>query len=244
MQNKNKMIPMLVSMGLCVAALTSGVAYYSAHRIKDNLPKDTAQAKPQAEISSPVTAPQTPTLDVAKQERAQQKESQKQVQPDSDAKTKTETKSQEAPSAERKPAPKTTEVTFCWPVQGEVVLPYSKDKAVYDPTLEQYRTNDTLCIAAPVNTKVAAAADGIVKEIKDDPENGRTVMIEHSNGWRTTYGPLQKEGLPEKDASVTQGQTIGTVDHPTKYRSKLGEHLSFGITKDGQSVDPQTKLEK
>lgn len=241
MQNKNKMIPMLVSMGLCVAALTSGVAYYSAHRIKGNLPKDTAQAKPQVEMSSPVTAPQTPTLDTAKQEREQKLPKENTDQTQSTPKKATEMPKQ---TAEKEPANKQADLTFTWPVQGEIVLPYSADQAVYDPTLEQYRTNDTLCIAAPVGTEIAAAADGVVAEITEDTEKGRTLVLEHSNGWRTTYGPLQKDGLPEKGATVKQGQTIGTVDQPTKYQGKLGEHIAFGITQDGQSVDPQSKLQK
>lgn len=241
-QNKqNKMVPILVSMGLCVAALGAGVTYYSYSHV-------TADNETPIQPVSPVTAAQTPTLDTAKLERQQQQEATKQetAQPDTNntnnSTTKTTQQKKEALTPTTQNTQNTASLTFQWPVQGEIVLPYSVEQAVYDPTLEQYRTNDTLCIAAETGSTVTASANGVVAEVKEDEENGKTLVLEHANGWRTTYGPLTEENLPKTGETVAQGETIGTIAEPTKYQVGLGSHLVFSMQQNGESVDPTTKL--
>lgn len=57
-------------------------------------------------------------------------------------------------------------------------------------TLDQYRTNDNVCISAEVGDEVKASADGVVSEIVRDDLLGNYVVIDHENGWRTTYSQL------------------------------------------------------
>ena len=244
-QNKqNKMVPILVSMGLCVAALGAGVTYYSYSHV-------TAEEETPIQPVSPVTAAQTPTLDTAKLERQQQQEATKQETTQQENTTNNtnntntstkETTQQSKQNTTTQSTQSTASLTFQWPVQGEIVLPYSVEQAVYDPTLEQYRTNDTLCIAAEAGSTVAASANGVVAEIKDDEENGKTLVLEHANGWRTTYGPLTEENLPQTGETIAQGETIGTIAEPTKYQVALGSHLVFSMQQNGESIDPTTKL--
>ena len=158
-----------------------------------------------------------------------------------ETKTTSEQKTTEKSTAK---AQQTAAVTYVYPVTGETVMPYSVDKAVYDPTLDQYRTNDTLCIAAEAGTEVKAAADGTVAEIKEDDESGRTLVIEHADGTRTTYGPLAADGMAKKGDTVKRGQTVGKLDQPTKYQAALGSHLVFAMEVNGERVDPTKKLEK
>ena len=89
-----------------------------------------------------------------------------------------------------------------------------------------------------------AAADGTVAEIKEDDESGRTLVLEHADGTRTTYGPLAAEGMVKKGDTVKQGQTVGKLDQPTKYQAALGSHLVFAMEVNGERVDPTKKLEK
>ena len=160
-----------------------------------------------------------------------------------------EAKTTKTTTSEKKTTEKATEkaqqtVTYAYPVTGETVMPYSVDKAVYDPTLDQYRTNDTLCIAAEAGTEVKAAADGTVAEIKEDDESGRTLVVEHADGTRTTYGPLMAEGMAKKGETVTKGQTVGKLDQPTKYQAAQCSHLVFAMEVKGERVDPTKKLEQ
>lgn len=137
----------------------------------------------------------------------------------------------------------TKEDKMSWPVDGDVVMGYSVDKTIYDSTLDQYRTNDSISIKGNEGTEVMAAAAGTVEEIKDSPEMGKTVVIDHGNGWKTTYGQLQDDINVKVNDVVTKGDSIGEVNKPTKYSVNLGEHVDFKVTKDGQSVNPEKILE-
>ena len=117
-----------------------------------------------------------------------------------------------------------------------MVLPYSADHAIYDPTLDQYRTNDSISLAAAEGTEVRAAADGTVQAVLEDTEAGNVVVIAHNDDWLTTYGQLTVS--VEKGDRVKQGQTIGQVTAPTKYGAALGSHLEFAMEKEGKTVDP------
>lgn len=239
-KNESKMAAVLVTMGLCVVALGAGMTYYTWENVKEPL---TAEESP----VSPVTAAKSPTLDTAKAQREQMSNDDGEAPdptPAQEAQTK-ETTTSEQKTTEKSTAKtqQTGAVTYTYPITGETVMPYSVDKAVYDPTLEQYRTNDTLCIAAEAGTEVKAAADGTVAEIKEDEETGKTLVIDHADGMRTTYGPLMAESLPKAGDSVKQGQTVGKLDQPTKYQAALGSHLVFAMEEKGQRIDPAKKLE-
>ena len=93
-----------------------------------------------------------------------------------------------------------------WPVSGNVVKNYDMETAVYDKTLDQYKVSDSICISAPVGTEVKASAEGIVENIFVDDENGQTVVINHGNGWLSTYGQL------EENVSVAVGDIVKEND--------------------------------
>lgn len=232
---------------LCLLAAGAGVAYRGLNK-----------APTEHEVHQPVTAVQTPSLDTAIFERNKQsndggeapdgeeKQSEQKVKQKAEPKatepktTKENTKSNDTENTQK--TEKTAEPVFSYPVEGKVVLPYSADHAIYDPTLDQYRTNTSISLAAAEGTEVKAAADGTVKDILEDAEAGNVVVIEHSNGWLTTYGQLAVS-VKEGDR-VKQGQAIGQVDAPTKYGVALGSHLEFAMEKEGESVDPAKAVEQ
>ena len=133
---------------------------------------------------------------------------------------------------------------FAYPVDGEVVLDYSMDHAIYDPTLDQYRTNASISLSAEQGTEVKAAADDVVMEIREDAQAGNVVVIEHAENWLTTYGQLEDAVAVKEGDSVTQGQIIGSVAAPTKYGVALGSHLEFAMAQDGEPKDPAENLQK
>lgn len=132
--------------------------------------------------------------------------------------------------------------TMSWPLDGAVVMDYSADKMVYDKTLDQYRTNPSICISAEVGTQVKAAADGVVKSLSTDPRSGNTVVIDHGNGWTSKYAQLQDTILVQEGQQVHAGQALGGVGDPTKYSVLLGPHLDFAIDKDSAPQNPQLVL--
>lgn len=147
-----------------------------------------------------------------------------------------ETAAMETPVKKAKVAP--TAPVFSYPVEGDIVMPYSVDSAIFDPTLEQYRTSDAVSISAEAGCVVFAAEKGTVKEITKDEEKGNSVAIAHENGWLTTYSQLADQ-LPVKvGETVSKGQAIGAVGEPTKYTIALGSHVEFAMEKDGERVNP------
>lgn len=129
-----------------------------------------------------------------------------------------------------------------WPIEGNIVMDYSIDKAIYDVTLEQYRTNDSVCIQAAEGTEVKASADGTVAYVGLDSEKGNTIVIEHKDGWATTYSQLADDISVKEGQNVAAGQVIGTVGAPSKYSVLLGSHLDFQVSRDDQSMDPKVAL--
>ena len=131
---------------------------------------------------------------------------------------------------------------MAWPVFGEIVMNYDDENLVYDKTLEQYRTNECISLAAPVGEQVKASADGIVKLITKTDESGNTIVIDHGNDWSTIYSQLQDNLLVNEGDIVKKGQVIGGVNSPTKYGILLGSHLDFKITHEDNSVNPKLIL--
>ena len=130
-----------------------------------------------------------------------------------------------------------------WPVLGEVVMDFSSGALVYDRTLEQYRTNDILCIATDIGTPVLAAAGGVVRTVKNTRELGNTIVLDHGNGWATFYSQLQDGVLVSEGDVVTAGQVIGGVGSPSLYYVLLGNHLGFSVSYNDSFIDPKQLLE-
>ena len=129
-----------------------------------------------------------------------------------------------------------------WPVLGEIVMSYSSDRLIYDMTLDQYRTNDTVSIAAEIGSQVLASSAGIVEFVGYTRESGNYVIINHGNGWITTYGQLQDGVLVRAGDVVRAGQPIGGVGSPSIYSVLLGNHVNFRVENHGITVDPRAVL--
>ena len=131
--------------------------------------------------------------------------------------------------------------TLVWPIVGNVLVNYSMDKTVYFATLQQYKYNPAIIIAATQGEGITAAADGQVTSVYEDPEIGMAVVVNLGDGYELTYGQLTDLTVAEGDV-VTTGEIIGKVAEPTKYYSVEGCNVYFKLTKDGQPVNPLNRL--
>lgn len=123
------------------------------------------------------------------------------------------------------------------PLVGNVLINYSADKSVYFPTLQQYKCNPALVIAATAGASIKAAAPGMVSRIYDDPMTGRTVVMTLGNGYVLTYGQL-KEVTVSEGTYVAEGEIFAQIAEPTRYYAKEGCNLYLKLTKDGVPVNP------
>lgn len=129
-----------------------------------------------------------------------------------------------------------------WPIVGDVLINYSMDQTIYFPTLQQYKYNPAIVISATQGENITAAADGRVTSVTYDPVIGNTVVMDLGNGYELTYGQLDNIVVSE-GSYVSVGDGIGTVATPTKYYSLEGTNVYFKLTKDGEPVNPMTKLQ-
>lgn len=128
------------------------------------------------------------------------------------------------------------------PVVGDVIMDYSMDKAVYHTTMQQYRYNPALIVAASEGQQITAAADGVVSEVFYDSQTGNTVSLDLGEGYVLTYGQLADISV-EAGQNVAAGDVIGNVAAPTIYYTDEGVNIYYKLTKDGVPVDPLNRGE-
>lgn len=129
-----------------------------------------------------------------------------------------------------------------WPVTGNVIIPYSMDKTVYFPTLDQYKYNPAMVISAAEGATISSVASGTVVSVFYDEEIGNAVTVEIGNGYEVTYGQL-KEIAVSKGSYLEKGSVIGYVAAPTKYYSMEGTNAYFALTLNGEPADPLGQLQ-
>lgn len=128
-----------------------------------------------------------------------------------------------------------------WPVVGNVLVNYSMDKTVYFPTLEQYKYNPAIIIQANEGDMITAAAAGKVTSVFEDAQIGNGITMDLGNGYEVTYGQLSNI-LVSEGSYVSMGDMIAQVAAPTKYYSVEGTNVYFKLTKDGEPVNPMSRL--
>jgi len=131
---------------------------------------------------------------------------------------------------------------MAWPVYGDIAMIFSQDSLIWNPTLDQWRTNDDLRISAQEGTPVRAAAAGRVAEIGYDRLYGNFVRIDNGNGWETIYGQLMEGVLVIEGDIVQTGQVIGGVGRPSISTVLNGHHVSLRVLRDSELVDPKLVL--
>lgn len=125
------------------------------------------------------------------------------------------------------------------PVSGDILLPYSMDASIYFATLDQYKYNPAVMIAAEEGTQVSVCASGKVIDIYEDSKIGKAVVLDLGNGYQATYGQL-KDVTVSVNSYIEEGEVLGVIAAPTKYYSVEGSNLYFQMTKEGEPVNPES----
>lgn len=151
----------------------------------------------------------------------------------------TNKKSSSVAKVEPAPAPEVVkDPEFVMPVEGEIMRGYAKDTLVYSDTLEEWIVHLGVDIQANRTTVVKSAEAGTITSIKNDPRYGLTIVIEHTNGFKSVYSNLLTTEFVTEGDKVEKGQSIGTVGNSAAFEIVDEPHLHFEILKDGVNVDP------
>lgn len=224
---------------LLVCAVAAGVVGYYA--LLSN------EAKPQEDqaltVDSQEDAGGSVAVDVPEEEPAKPVISDKPVVVETPQPADTGEAEASAPAEDVSAPPAEEPLEVVSPVMGEAVAVFSVDALTYDATLGDWRTHDGLDIQTSAGTAVAAAAAGTVLSVTEDGLLGTTVVIDHHNGYVTTYASLQPETKVLAGDEVKAGTVIGTVGNTSLSEAGLGAHLHFAVSKDGAPVDPAEFLE-
>lgn len=109
-------------------------------------------------------------------------------------------------------------------------------QARFHPVLQSVRAHRGVDYAAPVGTRVLAAADGTVSFVGQQSGYGNVVVIEHRDGHSTLYGHLSGFGSGlRKGRRVEQGEVIGYVGMTGL---ATGPHLHYEFRVNGEHQDP------
>jgi len=88
--------------------------------------------------------------------------------------------------------------------------------------------------AAATGTRVIAAGSGTVIDSGEYFFNGRTVIVDHGQGFLTLYCHLDEIAVSAGDR-LAVGQTVGTVGATGRV---TGPHLHFSVYLNATAVDP------
>jgi len=104
-------------------------------------------------------------------------------------------------------------------------------------TAKQHNGTDFVSANDPT---VMAAADGVVAFADYTQGYGRHIVLDHGNGWRTSYSHLSQIKCAVGNV-VLIGQPIGRIGATGL---ATGPHLHFEVKKGSEALDPETLLPK
>jgi len=124
-----------------------------------------------------------------------------------------------------------------WPVEGRITDGFGHRR---DPFTKKKSFHNGLDIAADAGTPIKASASGKVIYANYTYATGRTVKIDHGNGFVTVYGHCSKI-LVEPGQQVKKGDVIAKVGSTGR---STGPHCHFEVHLYGTAIDPMEYLEK
>lgn len=125
------------------------------------------------------------------------------------------------------------------PVKGPITTKYGQRTDIHGTALWGGKPHLAIDYGVPVGTTVQAAADGTVQEVgsgSGDRSYGNYVILDHGNGYTTTYAHLNSYSV-SKGQSVVRGQAIA-LSGATGYVT--GPHLHFEVRKNGVPINPSS----
>lgn len=110
----------------------------------------------------------------------------------------------------------------------------------FHPILKRYRAHLGIDYAARSGTPIKASGKGRVVHVGNKGGYGKTVIIDHQNGYRTLYAHMRGYAKGMKRGKwVKRGQTIGFVGSTGL---STGPHLHFGLYRNNRAINPNSVI--
>jgi len=130
---------------------------------------------------------------------------------------------------------------FIFPVEGEICRGFSGNTLYYDNLLGDFRTHDGIDIKAQPDNDIAVSFDGTIEEIYEDSV-GKTVIINHNNGYKTKYSNLDDTENLEIGMNMKKGDFLAHVGTNPMGEPAEDTYIHFEIIKDQTPVNPEDYL--
>ena len=117
------------------------------------------------------------------------------------------------------------------PVPGVITSKYGRRR---DPINSRPAFHKGVDIRGRMGTEVKATAEGKVYELGNDKGIGRFIVLDHKNGFRTSFGHLKKI-LIKRGQEVRRGQVIGLLGNSGR---STGPHVHYEILYKKELVNP------
>ncbi len=117
------------------------------------------------------------------------------------------------------------------PVQGRITSPFGKRK---DPINRKNSFHSGIDFHGKRGEKIYATADGVVKKTVKHRSYGKYLLVNHGNGYTTSFAHLQTF-LVKKGDRVKRGQPIALVGNTGR---STGPHLHYEINLDQKPINP------
>lgn len=124
---------------------------------------------------------------------------------------------------------------FVVPAEGRITSAFGMRR---DPFHRGRRFHAGIDIANVRMSKIKASADGEVAFVGRRGGHGRTIIIDHGNGFKTKYSHLRKYFVKKGDV-VHAGDIIAGMGSSGR---STGTHLHFEVRKNDKPVDPLSHL--
>lgn len=121
------------------------------------------------------------------------------------------------------------------PCDGEISSPFGKR---IHPLSGEETSHNGIDIAIDSGTEVGAIESGVVQKSEYNQFSGNFVVIEHIDGYTSSYAHLTESKVKEGD-TVKKGDVIGFSGSTG---AVTGPHLHMEIRKDSSPVDPMTLI--
>lgn len=130
---------------------------------------------------------------------------------------------------------------FMFPVIGEVCKKYSENLQ-YDNVYGDYRTHNGVDIKSEKGADVTAADDGVIEKVYTDVL-GKTIIIDHENGYKSKYSNLDGVDKISEGQKVMRGDRIACVGEFSVGETAIEPHIHFEIIRDGEFLNPEEFLD-
>jgi murein DD-endopeptidase MepM/ murein hydrolase activator NlpD len=117
------------------------------------------------------------------------------------------------------------------PVSGSISSGFGKRK---DPLNNKSAFHTGIDFRGNLGEPIYATADGVVKKAFRNGGYGNYVLIDHGNGFTSSFSHMQKY-LVHKGDSVERGQLIGLIGNTGR---STGSHLHYEIARNNKVINP------